>query len=228
MIKVSREEQCGESEGAARLAVEKRKDGAHSGDLVFDMRLVDLGSRPDGRALSSLVPVPSDSTVAGLVPEGGGNRGYWRRGGRKGKEKLQLIALLASLSTTFERKGASATKLIADADVPRSTAYKRLRQLELKGHVEVDESGRTEVYTISAAGREWLSSQSPKSQSLQVSQTSGQSLVSRESPPPLKGGGDDTETETDRRGVVGADRSGGTTSTDAGSDADVAGGEDDG
>ena len=215
MLRIVREERD-DLEGAARLVVEKRKDGAPLGDLVFDMQLVELDPRADGRPMSSLVPVPSTSPQA-TVPQSE-RKGRWRRRRRKGgAAKAQRLDILKSLASTFRRKGASATNLIADSQVPRSSAYKRLNELAEEGFVVIRESRGADIYEISKLGLESLSIQSPVSQSLAVSETSGQSPVSRKSPPPPTGGRDDTETETKRDAIVSAEQP---HSLDRGRDAD--------
>jgi DNA-binding transcriptional ArsR family regulator len=187
MLKVTRGDPIEGAEARARVAIEKRKDGAREADLEFDLWKVDLDPQSDGEPVSSLAPTPTTAPCAGRA-----NTGRDRR--KTTSARQQELEILASLATTFRRRGASASILIPDTGVPRSTAYKRLSALAEGGYVEVVEQGRFDVYVISEKGRERLSRESP---SLQLPETEpGQSTVSEVSTPPLRGVETGAETET--------------------------------
>jgi hypothetical protein len=216
MFRVTREEESTLA-GTAKLEVEKRKDAAHAADLLFDMHVIDLGRRPDGRPLTSLVPVQCGKLLE--MYERGSATERQERKRRPGTAHAQKVEILRSLATTFHRSGASASKLMDDTGIVRPSIYKRLNELDVEGHVIVEVSGKCHNYTLSDEGRAWLSRESPKSLSLRETETDGclpslpslaslpeteterQTLVSPVSPqsphPPVRGVGDEPETETE-------------------------------
>lgn len=223
MYRVTREEEW-DFAGTARFVVEKRKDAAHASDLLFDMHVVPLGERPDGRPLSSLVPMASSARVLNHDRVKKAGRGRERAQG--GKAPLQRAMILHSLATTFQRRGAPGSTLMAATGIPKSSFYNRLKELEDGGLLIVEDEGRYDNFTISEKGTAWLSRESPESRRLpETAETSTKSscsvssLVSLDSLPetetegslvsldsleslhtPRRGVGDETETETETDG----------------------------
>lgn len=191
MIKAEREEDGPKGGGRVVLTFEKRKDGPVAEDMVIDLHAVSFADA-DGESQSSLAAGLEASRVA--VVSNAGKRG---RGGRKRHDKPaehQRLAILHSLASSFEVERATAAKLIDDAGIPKSTIYKRLAELCKDGRVEVRPEGRSSIYALTEKGRLSLSTESPGPSE---TESGGVSPQSPQSPhPPLRGGGDETETET--------------------------------
>jgi DNA-binding transcriptional ArsR family regulator len=191
MIKAEREDDGSKDGGQVVLTFEKRKDGPGAEDMVIDLHPVRFEDA-DGESHSSLAAGLEVGRAA--VVRSADTRGRGRRQKRSTPAEHQRLEILHCLANVFDLERATANKLKECTGIPRSSVQKQLAVLRKDGRVEITPDGRTFIYTITDKGRESLSPTSPSSSE---SETKGGRLPSPTSPPhPLRGGGDDTETET--------------------------------
>lgn len=191
MIKAERDDGDSPNGGRVTLTFEKRKDGAVAEDMVVDLRLLSFRDS-HGEDQSSLAAGLEASRTLECRVDGKGRAR--RRSDRGSPAEHQRLQILHSLATSFRSERATADKLMADAGIPKSTIYKRLASLVEDGRIEAHSDARSTSYSITSKGMQSLSPQSLPSPE---TKTKGVSPQSPQSPtPPLRGGGDETETET--------------------------------
>jgi hypothetical protein len=174
-----------------RLDCDKQKEGEPIPSLYFELDVVDVGCDVDGKPRTSARL--KSSTAIPLT--------FAKRGAKQMDDGDAGLRIQRALAEGFFENGAAGTNLLAAADVPRSSFYKRLKALiEGEKFVERFKDGRHDRYRLTPASPYY---KLPVSVSVsQVSETVSEtepSVSVSSLAPPLRGA-TETETETASEG----------------------------
>jgi DNA-binding transcriptional ArsR family regulator len=167
------------SDKQVTLSCAKQKDEARFEDMVFDLRVVDLGKDEDGYPVSSCVLSPTGSGTS----EGQSHDGL-------GLAQSQMCRVLRDSS--FE-EGLSSDAWQEACGVPRSTFYRHRQPLVDEGYVELFEKDGQDRFRL---GRRYLDEFGPTVPP-SPTQSHASSGTSPTPPPPLKGEAGRTGTGTE-------------------------------